>query len=54
MGPRGPALTNRVALYLALLIAAFIAGDLVLNGGNILLFLAKKFIFLMDWVEFWR
>jgi hypothetical protein len=46
--------TNRVALYLGLLLVAFILADLVLNSGDILLFLAKKFIDLMDWVEFWR
>jgi hypothetical protein len=46
--------TDRVALYLGLVLAAFIIGDIVLNGGDILLFLAKKFIALMDWVEFWR
>ena len=43
-----------VALYLALFLAALIGLDLVLNGGDVLLFLAKKFIALMDWVEFWR
>ncbi len=47
-------MTDRVALYLGLVLAAFIIGDIVLNGGDILLFLAKKFIALMDWVEFWR
>lgn len=47
-------MTNRVALYLGLVLAAFILADLVLNSGDILLFLAKKFVDLMDWVEFWR
>ena len=47
-------MTNQVALYLALFLAALIGLDLVLNGGDVLLFLAKKFIALMDWVEFWR
>lgn len=47
-------MTDRIALYLGLLLAAFIAADLGLNGGEILLFLARKFIVLMDWVEFWR
>jgi hypothetical protein len=47
-------LTTRIAFYLAALLIAFGLGDAVLNGGDSLLFLAKKFIALMDWVEFWR
>ncbi len=47
-------MTDRIALYLGLVLAGLIAVDLVLNGGEILLFLARKFINLMDWVEFWR
>lgn len=45
---------TRAAIYLALLLVAAMAGDLLLNGGAGLLFLARKFIDLMDWVEFWR
>jgi hypothetical protein len=46
--------TNKLALVLALCLAAFGIGDFALNDGGMLLFLAKKFISLMDWVEFWR
>lgn len=45
---------TRAAIYLALFLIAAMAGDIVLNGGQGLLFLARKFIDLMDWVEFWR
>ena len=45
---------TRAAIYLALFLAAGMAGDLLLNGGDGLLLLARKFIDLMDWVEFWR
>ncbi len=53
-GPGEHRLTTRIAFYLAALLIAFGLGDAVLNGGDSLLFLAKKFIALMDWVEFWR
>ena len=45
---------TRAAYYLALLLAAVVLGDLLLNGGDGLLFMARKFLDLMDWVEFWR
>ncbi|MCB6177217.1 hypothetical protein LHP98_03635 [Rhodobacter sp. Har01] len=47
-------MTDRLALILALILAAFIGADLVLTGGETLLYLARKFVGLMDWVEFWR
>ena len=47
-------MTDRIALALALLIAAGIAADWLLTGGATLLFLARKFFTLLDWVEFWR
>ncbi len=47
-------MTDRVALYLALLLAVAIGADLLLNQGQILIFLAQKFLHLVDWVQFWR
>ena len=47
-------MTDRIALGLALLLAAGIAADWFLTGGETLLFLARKFFTLLDWVEFWR
>ncbi|WP_225027088.1 hypothetical protein [Xinfangfangia pollutisoli] len=44
---------DRVALVLALLIAAFIAGDFALTGGETLLFLVRRFFDLMDHLVFW-
>ncbi|MFN6924296.1 MAG: hypothetical protein ACK4P8_01450 [Tabrizicola sp.] len=47
-------MTNRIALWLALLIAAGIAADFTLNDGTALFFLARKFLDLIEWVAFWR
>ena len=47
-------MTNYVAAWLAGLLALFVAGDLLLNDGQILLFLTQKFMDLLHWVEFWR
>ena len=47
-------MTNQIAIALGLLIVAFIGGDLALTGGDALLFLARKFADLLEWVAFWR
>ncbi|MBE2278433.1 MAG: hypothetical protein IAE87_19300 [Rhodobacteraceae bacterium] len=47
-------MTDRIALVLALGLAAGIAADLALNGGATLIALARRFMGLLDWVEFWR
>ena len=57
-GPSAPlrrgALTDRIALWLGLILAAAILADLALNGGSALLFLLRKFLDLVEWVAFWR
>jgi hypothetical protein len=45
--------TNRIALFLGLAIAALIAADLALGTGG-LLFLARRFLALLDWMAFWH
>ena len=47
-------LTNRIAIVLALLIAAGVAVDLVLRDGAGSLFLLRKLADLVEWVAFWR
>lgn len=47
-------MTNQIAIGLGLVIVAFIGGDLFLTGGETLLFLAKKFEELLEWLAFWR
>lgn len=47
-------MTNRIALGLALLIIAAIGADFALSGGSASLFLARKFLVILDWAMFWR
>lgn len=47
-------MTNSLALSLGLAIIALVGLDLVLFGGDNLLFLARKFWALLHWVAFWR
>jgi hypothetical protein len=47
-------MTDRIALILALALVALGTADAMLNDGAVLLFLARKFLDLMEWVEFWR
>lgn len=54
-GPlRGNVLTNTIALWLGLLIVAAVIADLAFNGGVALEFLARKFLDLIEWVDFWN
>ncbi len=46
-------MSNRSWFILALVIAALLALDLVM-GWEAHLFLARKFVELIDWVAFWR
>ncbi len=50
----GGALTDRIALVLAGLIALGILADFTLNQGATLLFLARKMIDLIALVSIWR
>lgn len=47
-------MTNKLAIYLGLLIVTALVLDAVLNGSNAILFLAKKFTDLLEWMAFWR
>ena len=46
-------MTNRIAIWLGLIIAAFVALDIALGWGA-LVFLARKFIDLIQAVAIWR
>jgi hypothetical protein len=47
-------MTNTIALYLGLFLAAAIGVDLFANDGAALGFVARKFLHLVEWVAFWR
>lgn len=47
-------MTNTIAVYLAVVLALAIGLDLMLNDGIALLFLAQRFLRLVEWVAFWR
>ncbi|NHB76808.1 MULTISPECIES: glyceraldehyde-3-phosphate dehydrogenase [Rhodobacterales] len=47
-------MTNTIALWLGLVILAGIIADIALNGGSALMFLARKFLDLVEWVDFWN
>jgi hypothetical protein len=47
-------MTDRIALVLALILAAAIAFDYWQNDAEVLMFLARKMLVLVDYVIFWR
>jgi hypothetical protein len=47
-------MTNKIALFLAVVLLAAIGLDLGLNDGRAALFLARRFLDLVEWVAFWR
>jgi hypothetical protein len=46
--------TNSIALGLGVALLAAVAGDLALNDGAVLLFLARRLAVLIEWMAFWR
>lgn len=47
-------MTNVIAFWLVVLIAAGLALDFALTGGDGALFLAREGLDLLQWVAFWR
>jgi hypothetical protein len=47
-------MTNQIALAIGLLLLALIGLDLAANDGAGLMFTARKFLDLVEWVAFWR
>ncbi|MEQ6247779.1 hypothetical protein ABMC89_02690 [Sulfitobacter sp. HNIBRBA3233] len=47
-------MTNSIALVLGLLIVGAVAVDAIYFGTEHLVFLAKKFTELIEWIAFWR
>ncbi len=47
-------MTNKLAIILALLILGFFAADQIWFGGEMPVFLGKKFLTLSEYIAFWR
>ena len=47
-------MTDRLAIWLGLVLAAAILGDIVLNSGAAMLFLLRKFDAFIEYLSFWR
>ena len=47
-------MTDRIALWLGLVILALVGLDLALYGTTHLLFLGVKFVDFVDYIAFWR
>lgn len=47
-------MTNTIALWIVLVLAAAMLADFMLNGGLASEFLARKFLDLIEWVDFWN
>lgn len=50
----GGVVTDRLAIILGALVVLLIATDLLANGGEVSLFLARKMMDLMEYLIFWR
>ncbi len=47
-------MTDRIALFLAMLILGLIALDVALNSAAVLTFLLRKLVDMIEYVAFWR
>jgi hypothetical protein len=47
-------MTNGLAIFLGLCIAAFLAFDATVHGWDLSLALARRFADLLGWLAFWR
>lgn len=54
LNAEGPAITNRVAIYLIAVLICLIAVDGFAYDWAGSTFMARKFLDLLDWTKFWR
>ena len=47
-------MTDRIAFFLGLVLFVMIGLDFGLNGGDAVMFLARKLLALVDWMIFWH
>ena len=48
------AVTNRIAIFLGVMIIGFLVADGILFGWQMSLFLGRKFTILTEYIKFWR
>ncbi len=49
-----PIITNNIAIALGLLVLGFIAVDLYVYDWAMTLYVARKFVLLIEYLQFWR
>lgn len=47
-------MTNRIAIYLGVILVCLVAWDNNYNDGALLVFLGRQFLRLIEWVAVWR
>lgn len=47
-------MTNRIALFLAIMLIGAMTADVMWYGTQHMIFLSKKMMELMEWMAFWR
>lgn len=47
-------MSNRIAILLGIVIVVFVVTDFILFSGDAIVFLARKFMDLIEWIAFWR
>jgi hypothetical protein len=47
-------MTNRIAIWMAGILALAFAVDIAITGGELSLALARKTLALLEWMAFWR
>ncbi len=47
-------MTNKIAIFLGLVITAGLLWDFISNDGDASFFLARKTVELIEWLAFWR
>lgn len=47
-------MTDKIALYTAIIITLAVLADIIFNSGTAIWFLARKGDQFMEWIAFWR
>lgn len=47
-------MTNRLAVWIGLILLVAGIADFALNSGSAIIFLVRKFLDMIEWLAFWR